>query len=194
MFDISCIIFAGGKSSRMGKDKALLAFANVDTLIEYQYARLSKIFKNVYISAKSAGKFPSHLQQYVIDDVDSEVFAPTTGFLAIFNRLSDEKFFIISVDTPFVGLREIERIVLAQSKEIDAILAQTREKEHYLCGIYKRSLLPSFEKMLENNEHRLGKLIQSSRVEYVFFENEDAFMNLNTPDQYKKAKMKILKS
>lgn len=192
MFDISCIIFAGGKSSRMGEDKALLPFANFDTLIEYQFSKLSKIFKNVYISAKSADKFPSHLQKYVLEDVESEIFAPTTGFLAIFNRLSDEKFFIISVDTPFVTQGEIEQIILAQNREYDVALAKTQSRTHYMCGIYSRSLLPSFEEMLQKKRHRLGKLVQNSKVKYLFFENEESFMNLNTPDEYEEAKQKIL--
>jgi len=178
----------------MGEDKALLPFSNYNTLIEYQFARLSKIFKNVYISAKSADKFPSHLQQYVIDDVESETFAPTTGFLAIFNRLSDERFFIISVDTPFVTEGEIEQIILAQSKEFDVILAKTEDKEHYMCGIYRRSLMPYFEEMLQKNEHRLSRLIKNAKAKYLFFENEASFMNLNTPSEYAEAKRKILDS
>jgi len=38
----TAIIFAGGKSSRMGRDKALLPFGGYDTLTEYQYRRLSQ--------------------------------------------------------------------------------------------------------------------------------------------------------
>jgi len=62
----TAIIFAGGKSSRMGRDKALLPFGGYDTLTEYQYRRLSKIFNRVYISTKNDkfnfnGQFLIHL-------------------------------------------------------------------------------------------------------------------------------------
>jgi len=57
VIDIPCVIFAGGKSSRMGEDKSLLPFSSFKTLTEFQLSRLSKIFKNVYISTKEKNKF-----------------------------------------------------------------------------------------------------------------------------------------
>ena len=57
MLDIPCVIFAGGKSSRMGEDKALLPFAEFNTLTEFQLTRLKKIFKTVYISCKDKTLF-----------------------------------------------------------------------------------------------------------------------------------------
>ena len=49
---VSAVIFAGGKSSRMGEDKSLLPFGTYTTLAEYQHAKLSKLFYKVYLSAK----------------------------------------------------------------------------------------------------------------------------------------------
>lgn len=43
LLDIPCVIFAGGKSSRMGEDKALLPFGNFKTLTQYQLTRLQKV-------------------------------------------------------------------------------------------------------------------------------------------------------
>ena len=51
--DIPLIIFAGGKSSRMGEDKALLPFGGYPTLTQFQYIKLRKNFQNIYISAKN---------------------------------------------------------------------------------------------------------------------------------------------
>ena len=50
--DSIAVILAGGKSSRMQQDKALLPFGEVNSLAEFQYRRLSKIFSKVYISSK----------------------------------------------------------------------------------------------------------------------------------------------
>jgi len=52
-YTIPAVIFAGGKSSRMGKDKASLPFGSYDTLAEYQYQRLKKIFSDIYIGSKT---------------------------------------------------------------------------------------------------------------------------------------------
>jgi len=43
-FDIPCVILCGGKSSRMGEDKALLPFGEYSTLVQYQYERLQSVF------------------------------------------------------------------------------------------------------------------------------------------------------
>jgi len=67
MFNIPCVIFAGGKSSRMGENKALLPFAGFETLTEYQYTRLSKIFSSVYISCKDKSIF-SFDANFIEDD------------------------------------------------------------------------------------------------------------------------------
>jgi len=57
MFDLPCILFAGGKSSRMGEDKSLLPFGGYSSLAQFQYVRLSKLFTHVSISTKTADKF-----------------------------------------------------------------------------------------------------------------------------------------
>ena len=95
MFDIPCVIFAGGKSSRMGEDKALLPFSTFDTLTEFQHSRLSKIFNNVYISIKDKSKF--NFEATFIEDVKvNNIFAPTAGFVSVFKELKDEKIFVLS--------------------------------------------------------------------------------------------------
>ena len=53
LYDMPMVIFAGGKSSRMGQDKALMPFGKYNSLAQYQCERLSKIFKNIYISSKT---------------------------------------------------------------------------------------------------------------------------------------------
>lgn len=184
-FDLSCVIFAGGKSSRMGQDKSLLPFGGCNSLAEYQYQRLAKLFKNVYISAKE-NKFDFDAD--IIEDASTEtVFAPTAGFEAMFKQLQDERVFVLSVDTPFVGEEEISELLKNDSQDLDAVIAKTASGSHPMCGIYHRSLLPSFETMLQEDNHRLGKLLKMSKTEFVMFENEEAFTNLNHPHEYEAA-------
>ncbi len=167
-FDLSCVIFAGGKSSRMGKDKSLLPFGGYNTLAEYQYRRLSKLFAKVYISAKEK-KF--NFEADIIEDSPVEdVFAPTAGFDAMFRKLQDERVFVLSVDTPFVGEEEITAMLENDSSDLDAVIAQTTSGSHPMCGIYHRTLLPSFEKMLKEDSHRLGQLLRQSNTAYVTFD------------------------
>ncbi|EIB5295231.1 TPA: NTP transferase domain-containing protein, partial [Campylobacter jejuni] len=49
--ELNCVILCGGKSSRMGQDKSKLILKN-QNLTQFQVEKFSKIFKNVYVSAK----------------------------------------------------------------------------------------------------------------------------------------------
>ena len=185
MFDIPCVIFAGGKSSRMGEDKSLLPFGGFSTLTEFQYSRLSKIFKTIYISCKDKSKFDFNANY--IEDIPSETFAPTAGFVAIYQTLKENSFFALSVDAPFVSDIEIVKIIEADRDDADATIAKTAFGNQPMCGIYHRSLDNKFKKMLEDDNHKLGFLLKSSKTTFVNFDNEKPFLNLNHPHEYEEA-------
>ncbi len=186
MIDTPCVIFAGGKSSRMGEDKALLPFAGFSTLTEYQYSRLSKIFKTVYISSKSKKKFD--FEANFIEDIQTEaLYAPTLGFVSAFELLKEEKFFALSVDAPFVNDAVIYKLFSEDSKFYDATIAKTEDGMQPLCGIYHRSLESQFRKMIEENSHKLGFLLKNSQTHFTHFENTKLFLNLNHQHEYQEA-------
>jgi molybdopterin-guanine dinucleotide biosynthesis protein A len=188
LFDIPCVIFAGGKSSRMGRDKALLPFGTYKTLTQYQLNNLNKIFKNVYISCKSKDKFD--FDASFIEDIktDDDIYAPTNGFIAIFEHLKSDRFFAISVDAPFISKKEIEKIVKADTDKLDTVIAKTEFGIQPLCGIYHNSLKSKFMQMYKNNNHKLGFLLSSSKTVFVEFDDEKPFLNLNHPHEYEAAK------
>lgn len=185
MLDLPCILFAGGKSSRMGQDKSLLPFGDYPSLAHYQYQRLGKLFSTVHISAKTKKKFdfcPS-----VIEDPQTSDFAPTAGFVAAFQALQHDRIFVLSVDTPFVEEEVIRTLLAADASHYDAVIAKTASGTHPMVGIYHRSLLGELQRMLSQGDHRLGKLLGSSKTHYVQFENEEHFTNLNHPNEYEEA-------
>jgi len=186
MLDIPCIIFAGGKSSRMGEDKSLLSFGAFGTLTEFQLDRLGKIFKNVYISCKDRSKF-SFEAEFIEDIKTDSLYAPTAGFLSVFEHLRCESFFVISVDSPFVSEYEIKKIVESDKTDADATIAKTARGIEPMCGIYHRSLEKKFTLMLQEDNHRLGFLLKTSNTVYVQFEDEKPFLNLNHPHEYQEA-------
>ncbi|EDZ63683.1 molybdopterin-guanine dinucleotide biosynthesis protein A [Sulfurimonas gotlandica GD1] len=170
----------------MGEDKSLLPFAGFNTLTEFQLSRLKKIFKNVYISCKEKSKFD--FEASFIEDVKTaQTFAPTAGFVAIYKELKEDSFFALSVDAPFVGQKEIQKIIDADKQDIDATIAKTEFGIQPMCGIYHRSLENEFSKMLENDNHKLGFLLKSSKTTFVNFDDEKPFLNLNHPHEYEEA-------
>jgi len=184
MFPLPCVVFAGGKSSRMGEDKALLPFGGRPSLAQYQYERLLPLFESVHLSTDRA-KFD--FDAPLIPDPVTGIHAPTVGFIALFDTLDTDRAFVLSVDTPFVGEDVIMALLDADTPELDAVVARTGNGLHPMCGIYHRSMLPAFRNMLETDDHRLGKLLKERRVVEVMFTDEAPFANLNHPHEYEAA-------
>ncbi len=189
---IPCVLFAGGKSSRMGEDKSLLPFAHSKSLAQYQYMRLKEIFSDVYISTKETAKFDHINAKFIEDAFAPEVHAPTVGFVSIFMQLKTENaVFVLSVDTPFVTKEVIKKLLKSKISDYDAVIVRTPGGIHPLCGIYSRTLLKPMMEMIKNDNHKLNALLKRSNVHYVDIEDEDLLMNINTQDEYKKALDKL---
>lgn len=184
MFQTPCVIFAGGKSSRMGEDKALLPFGDCPTLLEFQYKRLKQIFQDVYISCKDASIF--EFEAEFIED-EKDIFAPTIGFVSAFNSLHVKQIFVLSVDTPFIRKEQIESLLRHKDEDYDAIIATTKTGTHPLCGLYNASLHVKFQEMMARDTHKLSKLLKDSNTLYVQFDDDSNFLNLNFQDEYQEA-------
>ena len=166
----------------MGQNKALLPFAEYDTLAQYQYERLKPLFKKVYISTKSPELF-KFTKNFIIDF--SEQFAPTVGLLSSIEQLDEERFFVLSVDSPFVGELEIKKLLERDSGS--ATVARVSSSVHPLCGIYHASLKNELRKMIDENRHKLQSMLRDKNATYVDFDDNFAFSNLNELDDYNKA-------
>ena len=177
------VIFAGGKSSRMGEDKALLPFGDYPTLIEFQQAKLSTFFDKVYISAKE-NKFDFDCM--VIEDNYTEN-SPLVGLISIFETLKAEEVFILSVDAPFVNKETIEKLLEHNESTLDVIVAQSPSGVQPLCGLYRKSILPLAYAQLEKDNHRLGDLLRLANTLFVQFNEDEPFTNLNYPEEYQNA-------
>lgn len=181
----TAVIFAGGKSSRMGRDKALLPFGGYSTLSEYQYHRVSKLFDKVYISAKS-NKFDFEVE--VIEDCYEES-SPLVGIVSIFESLDIEEVFVLSVDAPFVDGETIDRLYREARLSRDVIVASSPHGIEPLCAIYRRQVLSKARECIEHNNHKLQALLRSVDTQIVEFDREDVFMNLNYLEDYDRASL-----
>lgn len=179
--DKTAIIFAGGKSSRMGGDKALLPFGTFATLAEYQHYRLHQIFGRIYISTKE-DKFDFVCER--IYDIYEES-SPLVGLVSIFETIEEDEIFVLSVDAPFVDSDTIARLYeVALDSSLDAIVAQSPQGKQPLCAIYRRSILPLAQELLSQEQHRLNLLLQNAKTHFVHFDDERLFRNLNYPHEY----------
>ena len=180
-FEITCVILSGGKSSRMGEDKSLLPFSSSKTLIEYQYNRLKPYFKNIYISSKT-NKFDFIEEKCLILDENKDVFSPILALDTIFDKFKNQKIFIITVDTPFVTIESISKLI-EESENYDICIAQT-EKTHNLCGVFSSNISLTIKNMIINDIHKINYLIKNNKYNIIKFHKNSEFMNLNNKDEY----------
>lgn len=177
------IILAGGQSRRMGRDKALLPFNGYASLTEYQFARLNPLFEALFISTKAA-KFS--FEAPIITDNDTR-YAPIIALKTLFSKLTDDRLFLLSVDTPFVDFPVIKRLFDALEQQDDAVIARSPGQTHPLCAIYRKSVLPAVEAMVASNDYKLQRLLDRVYTRFIDFEEEVPFYNMNRPDEYRKA-------
>ncbi len=181
MFDLPCAILAGGKSSRMGRDKSRLPFGKYQTLLEYQYHRLSPLFTTTIISSKQKNLLQApHIQDHI-----SNTHAPMIALYSLLKQL--DSVFVIAVDMPFVDVEQIERLVDAhRGGNFDISVAQDSSGIHPLCAIYNNTALPQIRVMLAQHNYRLTDLLNNLNTKQVLFEQNSGFINLNYYHEYKK--------
>ena len=191
MTDLPCVILCGGKSSRMGEDKSLLPFSSSNSLAQFQYDRLKTFFKNIYISSKT-DKFNFLEKDNLILDKNQDVYSPILALETIFEKFIDKKIFILTVDTPFISIESIERII-KESSDVDICIAQT-EKIHNLCGVFSSTINLTIKSMIEKDIHKIFYLIKNSKYKIIEFLDDDEFMNINNKNEYHKSIKFINKS
>lgn len=180
--NIPCVILSGGKSTRMGEDKALLPFNEFNTMIEYQYNKFSKIFQNVYISSKT-DKF--NFKAKIIYDNNKEISSPMIALDSILDFIIENKVFIVSVDTPFIKYETIYKLIIASKGNNITIPIQNNHK-HYLCGVYDKKVHKTIKYLLSKNIHQLKQLLKEINNTYELnLNNKIEFININYKDEYK---------
>lgn len=169
----------------MGEDKAFLPFKKSNTLLEYQYNRLTKIFSNVFISLKNDIK---NYKGNIIFDKSQDIYSPMIALDSIFESIQNKQIFIITIDTPFVSQKTIENLI-TNSKDYEVTIAKTsNNKIHYLCGVFCKDLKEQTEKFINQDMHQIKKLIEKSKVFILDVMNSEEFFNINTQEDYCKAK------
>ena len=171
------VVLAGGKSSRMRKDKALLPFQGYKTLTAFQYQKLQSIFGNVYISAKE-DKFGGEFE-LILDS--QKIYSPLIAIKSILQELN-APFFLIGVDMPLVSSEAIKKIVDSFDMKAEVIIAKGKILEP-LCGVYTPKLLPKINQLLLEENHKLNYLLKISDTLKVEVDPRE-FVNLNYFQDY----------
>jgi len=177
------VIFAGGKSSRMGRDKALLPFGGYPTLTEYQIARFSSHFEDIYVGCKNREKFDFEAD-FIEDLPYYDDSAPHIGLISAFERLHETYICVLSVDTPYFSHEAFQKLLTHTDTDADAIIAQSPAGNQPLCAVYRRSVLPHLKALVKAKQYRFHHLFERISTTFIKFDDEAIFTNLNTPKEY----------
>jgi molybdopterin-guanine dinucleotide biosynthesis protein A len=204
--NVTGVILAGGKSSRMGVNKSLLKIDDV-TLIERCYELMKSVFAKVAISTNDPARF-DFVNTVKIKDIYQD-FGPLSGIYSALRFLNTQKVFILSVDMPFI-LPDLLRYLLNYKTDELITVPFAVQRTHYLCGIYGKELIPILESILESNieaRNNNKEIIKSSLslwnfvervgaeivdVEEKIFYMKDLFFNINTPEDFEYVKTRLI--
>ena len=184
----SAAVLAGGKSSRMGKDKTELPFQGM-TLLEYQAARIQEIgISDVMISGKKA-EIPGTRD---IRDVYPGQ-GPLAGLHACLCSALRDNCLLIGTDTPLVP-RETLETLLAEHSRGDQKITMLVHGDCFepLIAVYCRDLAETAEKMLEEGKRSMRELIRNVPCWFVNYSgNTDMLLNCNTQQEYQRLLMLV---
>ncbi len=160
----------------MGQDKALMTFGAYDSLSQFQLSKFNPYFKNVYISSKDSSKF-SFEANFIDDLKEFKQSAPIIAIVSIFERLDCKEAFILSVDAPNFNIEHFMKLYKKSDKSV--VMSKSPSGFHPLCAIYKKEVLSVLKQMIKQQNYRMHTLFDMIDVDFVEFQNEEIFKNLN---------------
>ena len=180
------IILAGGRSARMGQNKAFIEIEGVP-IITRIHRILRELFQEIIIVANDKELFR---------DFDSRVYndlVPQRGALGgLYTGLFFSSFpysFCVGCDMPFLNESVIGHL-MKNAKNDDVIVPRTKDGLEPLHAIYSKNCLEPIRKIMGQRKYRIIDFFPMVRVKIIeeeeFFPldpSRDSFVNINTPEE-----------
>jgi len=191
---ISAFVLAGGKSTRMGTDKALILFDG-QTFLERAMVVARSVSPEVSIvgDPEKYGRFAP-----CIPDLYPNC-GPLGGIHAALHSSGAELNLMVAVDLPFItaGLLQFLLARAGQSETAIVTIPRAARGLQPLCAVYRRDFVVPAEQALRSGHYKIGDLFSPQNAEVI---EEDAllaagfsakmFQNLNTPEDLTEATKK----
>lgn len=208
MFDAACIILAGGRSRRMGRDKGLLALPGETpiTFVEQLVATLALLCRETLLVARdekqaaqyartgigTAGQYAARILTDSIPGV-----GPLMGLYSGLSAMQADRALVVAVDMPFVR-PALASFLLSQSPpSINAttaidipplVVPVVDDTPQVLLAVYPRLVLPLIESRLQEGRRDPRSLLEIAPVYYIpetrlrqIDPQLRSFVNINTP-------------
>lgn len=191
---LTAFVLAGGKSTRMGRDKAMLEVGGKRLL-----DRVLETVRQVAPRVRIVGD-PLKLSSFapVVPDRYAER-GPLGGIHAALMSSRTELNLMMAVDLPFVPAGFLEYLVTRAGGGASVTLARTALGFQPLCAVYRRDFAEKATAALDEGRNRIDLLFSQVTTSIIEPEElqregfpEQIFMNVNTPAEYEEARARMM--
>jgi molybdopterin-guanine dinucleotide biosynthesis protein A len=184
---ISTIILAGGKSSRMGEDKALLDINGIPLLTKISHVA-QQCTHEVYIITPWVEKYRSIVPKkcYFIEELPT-FQGGLMAFSEALKYIESDWILLLACDLPFLTVKEVEKWInyLPNIPEKTlAFLPKNKKGWECLCGFYRGNCQPSLQNFLLSGNKAFQTWLAHEIVEELKVENKQVLFNCNSPEDY----------
>ena len=188
MPEITGVVLVGGKSRRMGRDKA---FLEVDG--KTISARVLEVFRDSFARVVLVGNREERFAGYGLPVVpDSYPGSSLGGLYTGLQEAQTPYVFVSSCDLPFPNA-QVLRHLCSLKGEFDAVVPKTPFGYEPLFALYSKSCLEPIKALLDKGEFCAYAYYHQIKVRYVLPEellhldrDGRAFLNVNTPEEFAK--------
>jgi molybdopterin-guanine dinucleotide biosynthesis protein A len=189
--DTAIVIQAGGNSSRMKQNKALLDLFG-KTIIERALERISSLGADHFIITDDINLYSFIKNVKIITDLVPGM-GPLGGFVTALSRIDSPVLVMCACDMPFANLELFKfELDLLISQKYDVVIPQYQGRLEPLHAVYrKKTCLKPAEVYFQRGGRKIVEWFSQVNVkvicetEYPFSEPvEHAFFNVNTPEDY----------
>ena len=193
MYNFSVVIQAGGGSSRMGQDKALVPFES-STLIEYILSQI-KGFGDEQIIITNRVKEYQRFGLPIFQDVIPGLGALGGIYTGIYHA-SYHHSIILACDMPFVNKNLLKRLI-ELTPGYDAVIPRLKPDEFAepFRAVYAKTSLQSIEDAIESGQNRVISFFDEINIRFfcaheirIYDPEGMSFFNVNTPEDLAEAK------
>jgi len=178
---LTAIILAGGKSTRMGCEKALLSMGGKSVIASINLS-LSKIFDEVIVVTSRENRCKFKGMKTVCDKVSG--LGPLMGIVTGLKESKTELNFITACDIPEINTQLIYEL-FAFSEDHDIVVPSFKEEfKEPLFGVYKKYVIGAAERMLSEHRRRVDSIFSLVNTKIISVENSKWYVNLNTKEDY----------
>lgn len=183
---LSVVIQAGGQSSRMGRDKALVPLAD-QPMIQHVLARLVGLGDETLVTTNNPDRFEFLDLPLVSDEHPGAGALP--GLRTALRAARGDRVLIVACDMPFVNRLLLEYLITL-STQADVVVPRWNDRYQTMQSVYARkNCLAAVEDALAQGERRMISFYPQVKVRIVSPEEiaehdprGRSFFNVNTPE------------